>query len=167
MAKLDTSAKGKDETSSLSGLQFNGSRLLVAVSTGSATDAGDRYDSAVRVWSVSDFRERASIAADPTDLLDLAVSPDGRTLATAGDGHGIRLWNPGTGKLVATLNGHEAETNDLAFSPDGRCWQAPADHVSLGAGEAVRRGTGHQGLLRCSIGWRCHTTVCYTMRTDR
>lgn len=47
----------------------------------------------------------------------LAFSPDGTTLASAGDDTTIRLWNPVTGQQQHTLTGHAAAINALAFSP--------------------------------------------------
>jgi RNA polymerase sigma factor (sigma-70 family) len=54
-------------------------------------------------------------------LLAAAYSPDGKTLASAGDGGLIRLWDAATGKPIRTLRqpGLNAILT-LAFSPDGR-----------------------------------------------
>jgi len=49
----------------------------------------------------------------------LALSPDGATLATAGDDHIVRLWNASDGTLVRSLRGHSDWIQRVAFSPDG------------------------------------------------
>ncbi|WP_204041326.1 nSTAND1 domain-containing NTPase [Acrocarpospora phusangensis] len=52
-------------------------------------------------------------------LTDIAVSSDGRTIATAG-GTTVRLWDAATGAHRATLTGHTAPVLSVAFSPDDR-----------------------------------------------
>ena len=49
----------------------------------------------------------------------LAVSPDGRLLATAGDTPEIYLWDYATGKLLRQFAFEFGQSEDLAFSPDG------------------------------------------------
>lgn len=49
----------------------------------------------------------------------VALSPDGATLATAGDDHLVRLWNAADGTLVRTLRGHSDWIQRVVFSPDG------------------------------------------------
>ncbi|NLX97980.1 MAG: hypothetical protein GXY83_17595 [Rhodopirellula sp.] len=60
-----------------------------------------------------------------TDLVgDLAISPDGKLLAAAGNKE-VRLWSLESGELLKTLRGQRERTSygncyTLAFSPDGR-----------------------------------------------
>jgi hypothetical protein len=50
----------------------------------------------------------------------IAVSPDGETVATAGDpGNKAGLWDARTGELRRVLVGHKKATRSVAFSPDG------------------------------------------------
>ena len=57
--------------------------------------------------------------AAPVSIGDIAFSPDGNTLATAGYDDVIRLWDALTGEQTATLIGHESSVTCIAFSPDG------------------------------------------------
>jgi WD40 repeat protein/serine/threonine protein kinase len=55
------------------------------------------------------------------DIRSLAMSPDGRLLATGGSQHGsVKLWGIDRGEAVRTLSGHETDEGvSCAFSPDG------------------------------------------------
>src|SRR5262249_38185518 len=53
----------------------------------------------------------------------LAVSPDGRMLATAEGPPGsadVQLYETASGRMIKGLNGHSRLVNDLAFTRDGR-----------------------------------------------
>jgi WD40 repeat protein len=50
----------------------------------------------------------------------LAVSPDGKTLASCGNDHLVKLWTIPDGKLVGELAAHECHVYNVAFHPDGK-----------------------------------------------
>ena len=50
---------------------------------------------------------------------DVAVAPDGRRLAAAGDDGRVRLYDLQTGALLHTLAGHSSPVLGVSFAPDG------------------------------------------------
>ncbi|MFI7678250.1 protein kinase [Actinophytocola sp. NPDC049390] len=77
-------------------------------------------DTRVQVLDAATGEVRREFGDHPSYVTAMAVSPDGRLLATGTEADPvIRVWNLATGTLVAALTGHEGGVNDLAFSPDG------------------------------------------------
>ena len=68
-------------------------------------------------WS---FRLLASVEAHPGGVRALAVSPDGRLIASGGPDGVVRLWNLDTHAPVAALGGHDGPVTGLSFFPDSR-----------------------------------------------
>jgi eukaryotic-like serine/threonine-protein kinase len=72
------------------------------------------------LWRLSQGAHRFSL---PTQNVDdssaLAISPDGKTLAT-GYGRTVRLWDVSTGRQVGELPGAANLVGALAFTPDGK-----------------------------------------------
>jgi WD40 repeat protein len=50
----------------------------------------------------------------------LAVSPDGKLLASCGNDNLVKLWSTGEGKLVRELPGHDSHVYNVAFHPGGQ-----------------------------------------------
>jgi WD40 repeat protein len=50
----------------------------------------------------------------------LAMSPDGKLLASGSRDKSARVWSTATGELLATLNGHEKTVTSVAFTLDGK-----------------------------------------------
>jgi WD40 repeat protein len=49
----------------------------------------------------------------------VAVSPDGKTVASCGNDNAVKLWHASDGKPVRTLEGHTSHVYNVAFHPDG------------------------------------------------
>ena len=49
----------------------------------------------------------------------MCYSPDGKTIASAGQGNDVWLWDADTGQHLKTLVGHTNDINSICFSPNG------------------------------------------------
>jgi RNA polymerase sigma factor (sigma-70 family) len=91
----------------------------------------------------------------------LALSSDGKTLATGGTDKLIRLWDLATGKETHPLEGHDWWVVDLAFSPDGKTlysgsWDATVRRWDVKAGKELPgpEGYTHSARIACSADGR-------------
>jgi len=73
----------------------------------------------------------ADLQAQNTSLHALAFSPDGATLAAAGDPGLIELWEVASWQSSGILSGHTAAINTLAFSPDGARIASGSDDATV------------------------------------
>ncbi len=93
--------------------------IAFASDTGLLASGGvDRF---ARLWTADGAAPIRSIGNHPSSVRAVALSPDGKLLATVSNGtiRTIRLINTETGRDVRRLSGHSAEIYALAFSPDG------------------------------------------------
>lgn len=74
----------------------------------------------VQSWKTSDGAPLQSFEGHLDAAYALAVSPDGKMIATGAYDQKIRLWDTATGKEIALLKGHNGVVSGLSFRPDGK-----------------------------------------------
>ncbi|MDG1893272.1 MAG: hypothetical protein P8J37_00020 [Fuerstiella sp.] len=95
------------------------------------------YDGSLIWWDAStgDVRHRVNSAHDKW-IRQIAISPDGSTVASVGDDMKTRVWNAETADSIAAWDGYELMTPHgypsmlyaVAFSPDGK-WLATGNRT--------------------------------------
>jgi WD40 repeat protein len=76
----------------------------------------------IKLWAVGDGGEltfRADLPGHTGAVYALGFSPDGRTLASAGDDRAVILWDPVAARERLALAGHADRVLKLAFNPEG------------------------------------------------
>lgn len=111
------------------------------------------YDSKAMVWDINQttplvtVQDTVSERAIATDkkcciIFGVALSPDGKSLATAGDSHLVRIWDVKTGALKMDLRGHTDRLFSVFYSHDG------AQIISAGVDGTARIWDARTGALR-------------------
>jgi WD40 repeat protein len=142
----------------------DGQTLVAGVSRGAATGR----PGLVKVWDVATRKVRAVLKGHSGPVWSVAISPDGRTLAT-GEGDPLtftsqpgelKLWDLATGQLRTTLTVEEGAVNSVAFSPDGKL-------VAAGmTGKVARVWEVATGRLQATLRGRRGTTLFVAFSPD-
>jgi WD40 repeat protein len=111
------------EVSSMTGFSGGISDIAFLPDRHRVVTSGD--DGAIRVWDNQSNRQLAQPISKSGPGLKLAVSPDGRRIATDGElSNGIRIWDLDSGQLIAHGEAHPAQFRNyvfaLSYSRDGR-----------------------------------------------
>lgn len=114
-------------TDRITALRFlpDGGQLVIA--DGRTSEAGT-----IRLIDPGTGAITASWQAHGDTIFDLAVSADGRLLATAGGDKLVKLWDLPTHREIAKLEGHVAQVLSLAFNADA------TQLVSAGADQQLK-----------------------------
>ncbi len=91
----------------------------------------------VRRLDANDGKERGHFTGLASKVYALAVSPDGKCLAGAGQDGDVHLWNLEDGKERAVLKGHGGPVRALTFSPDGKTLVSGGDDKMIRLWEPV------------------------------
>jgi WD40 repeat protein len=87
------------------------------------------------------------MGSDVVGAFDLAWSPDGQRLATAGNDGAARIWDAGTGALLFTATGHSASIRAVDWSPDGARLATGSDDGTARIWEITDEGARAQYTL--------------------
>jgi len=119
---------------------------FVAPDLARAISAGD--DGTLRLWDLKSGEELAVWRGHEKKVVAVAVSPDGRFVASGSWDRTVRLWDAATGAPLARFTGHEGSVNAVAFLPenqgiisagyDGALWLWPLHGQAVNQGAEAR-----------------------------
>jgi WD40 repeat protein len=96
-----------------------------------------------------------SFSGHSLEVQTLALSPDGKILASGGRDSAVRLWDL-SGKSLGILTGHYGSIQGLAWSPDGRILASASTDSTVrlwnSDGKALKTLKGHSGIVQ-SVAW--------------
>ena len=118
-------------------------------------------DMTCREWDVAAGTERRIFKKFTDPVASVAVSPDGRFVATASGDETrltrvgeLQIWNRESSELVHTLPPHKKPPTDVAFSPDGKflasgSFDEKVNVYEAETGKALGFFGGHQRPTNC------------------
>ncbi|HVV02284.1 MAG TPA: c-type cytochrome domain-containing protein [Verrucomicrobiae bacterium] len=106
----------------LAGQQGNVNALVFSSDGKTLFAAGGQpgWGGETRRWNVIDGKLLGVMHGHSDAVYSVALSPDGKVLATGSYDQKIKLWEAATGKELKTLSGHNGCVYALAFRPDGK-----------------------------------------------
>ena len=133
----------------------------VAISANGKTIASaGSFDHSVKTWNAEEPGPALRTIQGDDNFTAVALTADGKILATESFDRSVKIWDATTGKLLHTLAGHTQEVESVAFSSDGlriasgghdqmvRIWDAKA------GGDPLLVLKGHDSWIK-AVAWCC------------
>ena len=92
----------------------------VLVGTGRWNTEKKVREGEIRVWDAKTGKAGTALLGHTMDVEALAVSKDGKYLASASDDTTVKIWDLATGKETQTIKGHTGTVTSVSFSPDAK-----------------------------------------------
>jgi RNA polymerase sigma factor (sigma-70 family) len=121
---------------------------------GNVSGHGNHPTGQVTTWDVATGKIRGFFESEAGIVRSIAVAPDGKTVASGGDGpwrffsnetrrvSAVGLWDSTTGKLLWTVDGELGTVRSLAFAADGKalifCDDRVVGVIDVATGKIVR-----------------------------
>ncbi|KAG2034148.1 WD40-repeat-containing domain protein [Suillus americanus] len=78
------------------------------------------YDFSIRTWNTQTWKQTAVLDEHGGLVIDIAISPNGRILASASLDNTARLWNLDNGQPISSPLQHSEGVHCISFSADGK-----------------------------------------------
>ncbi len=164
-ARLKQEVRSKER--SLRGQQYvqeikQASQLWADNRSGEALRLLDRYlptaaNGDLREYAWSYFHRlcnvgRPALAGHQGEVYSSTFSPNGKTLATAGQDRTVRIWEPTTGETRSILVGHAYDINWVSYSPNGLFLATASDDQTVklwdaASGQLISTLVGHSDMV--------------------
>jgi cytochrome c len=112
-------------------LRFHDGAVNAAVLLDGGRAATGGEDGRIAVWRLGREQPDAVLEGHGAPVVALAVSSDGKSMASASWDHTVRVWplvgGAGGGRAARVLEGHAQNVNGVAFLPNGRVVSAGYD----------------------------------------
>ena len=136
----------------VSAMVFTSSNAALATASNAPGQAGE-----VALWVVDGLAKRRAWQAHNGTIFDMAIAPDGQTLATAGADKLVRFWSLATGEQMMQIEAHTSPVLSLAYKPDGALLASGGADKELKIWDTKTREqknlvTGHPGNV-AAIAW--------------
>ncbi|WP_157210705.1 c-type cytochrome domain-containing protein [Verrucomicrobium spinosum] len=112
---LQTVREMKEVAGKVNAVAFSADGAFVFAAAGTPGVSGVAYQ-----WKTTDGSLVRKLEGHSDALYGMAISPDGKLLATGSYDQKIKLWDLSTGAEVRALTGHNSGVFGLAFRPDGK-----------------------------------------------